>query len=99
MCIAFTDSMVDFADRHDTRAAIQRRYKVRRKLDPVRHENFKKYHRDYMKKWQLVSRALNFFVKNPLLYRNQFSVFLHLLKLTCCRGRSLKKPSAVSRHT
>ena len=49
------DSLVKFAGRHNTRAAVQRRYQVRKSIDPVRHAKHKAYYRSYMKRYQQVS--------------------------------------------
>ena len=49
--------MVEFAGRHDTRAAVQRRYQVRKQADPVRHAKHKLYYRNYMKQYQAVSAS------------------------------------------
>lgn len=78
VCLIFTDSMVDFADRHNTRAAVQRRCKVRRRLDPVRHEKHKKYHRDYMKKWQAVGGAYFSSSKQVIAMCSVVSIFSHI---------------------
>lgn len=58
----YVDSLVDFAGRHHTRAAVQRRYQVRKRADPVRHAKHKLYYRNYMKIYQQVSASVCYYV-------------------------------------
>ena len=48
MLLFISDSLTKFDGRHDTKAAAQRRYTVRRRMDPVRQAEYRAKRRAYM---------------------------------------------------